>query len=88
MQICSGTQVGLKRDSSFLKLFYCDKTSLRKYSLLIHSRFIMSSLKDQSRFVLMKEICKTKLVNKILKIEESHDQAASSQVVFSKDLRM
>ena len=70
MQICSGTQVGLKRDSSFL-LFYCDKTSLRKYSPLIHSRFIMSSLKDQNHFVLMTETCKTKLVNKILKIEES-----------------
>ena len=87
MQICSGTQVGLKRDSSFL-LFYCDKTSLRKYSPLIHSRFIMSSFKDQSCFVLMKQICKMKLVNKILKIAESHDQTASSQVVFSKDLRM
>ena len=85
MQICSGTQVGLKRDSSFL-LFYCDKTSLRKYSPLIHSRFIMSSLEDQNHFVLMTETCKTKLVNKILKIEESHDQTASSQVVFPKDL--
>ena len=87
MQTYSGTQVGLKRDSSFL-LFYCDKTSLRKYSSLMHSRFIMSSLKDQSRFVLMKEICKTKLVNKILKIKESHDHTASSQVVFSKHLPM
>ena len=87
MQNCSGTQVGLKRDSSFL-LFYCDKTSLRKYSPLIHSRFIMNSLRDQNHFVLMTETCKTKLVNKILKIEETHDQTASSQVVFPKDLRM
>ena len=30
MQICSGMQVGLKRDNSFL-LLYCDETSLRKY---------------------------------------------------------
>ena len=90
MQICSGTQVGLKRDSSFL-LFYCDKTSLRKYSPLIHSRVIMSSLKYQNHFVLMTETCKVKLVNKILKIEESeesHDQTTSSQVVFPKELCM
>ena len=77
-------QVGLKRDSSFL-LLYCDETSLRKYSPLIHSRFIMSSLKDHNNFVLMTETCKTKLVNKIRNIEESHDQTASSQVVFPKD---
>ena len=51
MQICSGMQVGLKRDSSFL-LLYCDETSLRKYSPLIHSRFIISSLKDHNHFVL------------------------------------
>ena len=81
MQICSGMQVGLKRDSSFL-LLYCDETSLRKYCPLIHSRFIMSSLKDHNHFLLMK------LVNKIRNIEESHDQTASSQVVFPKDLRM
>ena len=90
MQICSGTWVGLKRASSFL-LFYSDKTSLRKYSPLIHSRFIISLLKDQNHFVLMTETCKTKLVNKVLKIEESeesHDQTASPQVVFPKDLRM
>ena len=80
-------QVGLKRDSSFL-LLYCDETSLRKYSPLIHSRFIMSSLKDHNHFVLMTETCKTKLVNKMRNIEESHDQTASSQVVFPKDLRM
>ena len=79
-------QVGLKRDSSFL-LLYCDETSLRKYSPLIHSRFIMSSLKDHNHFVLTTETCKTKLVNKIRNIEESHDQTASSQVVFPKDLR-
>ena len=78
-------QVGLKRDSSFL-LLYCDETSLRKYSPLIHSRFIMSSLKDHNHFVLMTETCK--LVNKIRNIAESHDQTASSQVVFPKDLRM
>ena len=48
MQICSGTQVSLKRDSSFL-LFYCDKTSLRKYSPLINSRIIMSSAVDKTR---------------------------------------
>ena len=87
MQICSGMQVGLKRDSSFL-LLYCDETSLRKYCPLIHSRFIMSSLKDHNHFVLMTETCKTKLVNKIRNIEKSHDQTASSQVVFPKDLRM
>ena len=81
MQICSGMQVGLKRDSSFL-LLYCDETSLRKYSPLIHS------LKDHNHFVLMTETCKTKLVNKIHNIEESHDQTASSQVVFPKDLRV
>ena len=69
-------QVGLKRDSSFL-LLYCDETILRKYSPLIHSRFIMSSLKDHNHFVLMTENCKTKLVNKIRNIEESHDQTAS-----------
>ena len=85
MQICSGMQVGLKRDSSFL-LLYCGETSLRKYSPLIHSRFIMSSLKDHNHFVLMTETCK--LVNKIRNIEESHDQTASSQVVFPKDLHM
>ena len=34
----------------------------------------MSSLKDQNHFVLMTETCKTQLVNKILKIEESYDQ--------------
>ena len=79
-------QVGSKRDSSFL-LLYCDETSLRKYSPLIHSRFIMSSLKDHNHFVLMTETCKTKQ-NKIRNIEESHDQTASSQVVFPKDLRM
>ena len=79
--------VGLKRDSSFL-LLYCDETILRKYSPLIHSRFIMSSLKDHNHFVLMTENCQTKLVNKIRNIEESHDQTASSQVVFRKDLRM
>ena len=84
MQICSGMQVGLKRDSSFL----CDETSLRKYSPLIHSRFIMSSLKDHNHFVLMTETCKTKLINKTRNIEESHDQTASSQVVFPKDLHM
>ena len=78
MQICLGMQVGLKRDSSFL-LLYCDETSLRKYSPLIHSRFIMSSLKDHNHFVLMTETCKTKLVNKIRNIEESHDQTGSSQ---------
>ena len=77
-------QVGLKRDSSFLSL-YCDETSLRKYSPLIHSRFIMSVLKDHNHFVLMTE---TKLANKIRNIEESHDQTASSQVVFPKDLHM
>ena len=88
MQICSVMQVGLKRDSSFL-LLYCDETSLRKYSPLIHSRFIMSSLKDHiNHFVLMTETCKTDLVNKIRNIEESHAQAASSQVVFPKDLCM
>ena len=83
MQICSGIQVGLKRVNSFL-LLYCDENSLRKYSPLIHSRFIMSSLKDHNHFVLMTETCKTKLVNKIRNIEESHDQTASSQVVFPK----
>ena len=36
----------------------------------------------------MTENWKTKLVNKIRNIEESHDQTASSQVVFPKDLRM
>ena len=36
----------------------------------------------------MAETRKTKLVNKIRNIEESHDQTASSQVVFPKDLRM
>ena len=80
-------QVGLKRDSSFL-LLYCDETSLRKYSPLRHSRFIMSSLKDHNHFVLMTETRKTKLVNKTRNIEESHDQTASSQVVFPKDLHM
>ena len=80
-------QVSLKRDSSFLSL-YCDETSLRKYSALIHSGFIMSSLKDHNYFVLMTETCKTKRVNKIRNKEESHDQTASSQVVFPKDLRM
>ena len=45
MQICSGTQVSLKRDSSFL-LFYCDKTS--RYSPLINSRVIMSSAVDKT----------------------------------------
>ena len=74
MQICSGMQVGLKRDSSFL-LLYCDETSLRKYSPLIHSRFIMSSLKDHNRFVLMTETCKTKLVNK----SKPHHHKLSSQ---------
>ena len=87
MQICSGVQVGLKRDSSFL-LLYCDENSLRKYSPLIHSRFIISSLKDHNHFVLMAETCKTKLLNKICNIEESHDQTAPSQVFFPKDLRM
>ena len=90
MQICSGTQVALKCERRFL-LFYCDKTSLRKYSPLIHSRVIMSSLKYQNHFILMTETCKMKLVNKILKIEESeesHDQTASSHVVFPKDLCM
>ena len=46
-------QVGLKHDSSFL-LLYCDETILRKYSPLIHSRFIMSPLKDHNHFVLSK----------------------------------
>ena len=87
MQICSGMQVGLKRDSSFL-LLYCDETSLRKYSPFIHFRFIMSSRKDHNHFVLMSKTCKTKLVNKIRNIEESHDQTVSSQIVFQKDLRM
>ena len=64
MQICSGTQIGLKRDSSFI-LFYCDKTSLRNYSPLIHSRFIRTSLKDHNRFVLMTETCETKSLLKI-----------------------
>ena len=41
-------------------LFYCDKTSVRNYSPLIHSRFIRTSLKYHSRFVLMTETCKTK----------------------------
>ena len=45
----------------------------------------MSSLKDHNHFVLVTETCKTKLVNKIRNIEESHDQTASSQVVFPKD---
>ena len=62
MQICSGMQVGLKRDSSFL-LLYCDETSLRKYSPFIHSRFIMSSLKDHNYLVLMTETCKTRKQN-------------------------
>ena len=35
MLICSVTQDGLKRDSSFI-LFYLDKTSLRNYSSLSH----------------------------------------------------
>ena len=52
MQICSGMQVGLKRDSSFL-LLYCDETILRNYSPLIHSQFIMSSFKDHNHFVLI-----------------------------------
>ena len=69
-------QVGLKRDSSFL-LLYCDETSLRKYSPLIHSRFIMSSLKGHNHFVLMTETCKTKLVNKIRNIEESSQKTCA-----------
>ena len=58
MQICWGTQVGLKRNSSFI-LFYWDKTSVRNYSPLIHSRFIRTSLRDHNRFVLMTETCKS-----------------------------
>ena len=71
MQICSRTQVGLK-----FPFIYCDKTSLRKYRPAFNSfptcyEFTL----DQNRFVPMTETCKTKLVNKILKIlEESHDQ--------------
>ena len=64
MQICSGTQVGLKRDSSFI-LFYCDKTIVRNYSPLIDSQFIRTSLKDHNRFVLMTETCETKSLLKI-----------------------
>ena len=84
MQICSGMQVGLKRDHSSFLLLYCDETSLRKYSPLIHSRFIMRSLKDHNHFVLMTETCKTKLVNKIRNIEVSqltklHHHKLSSQ---------
>ena len=85
-QIYPFKKVGsVKRDSSFV-LFCCDKTSLRNYSPLIHSRFICSLLKHQKRFVLMMETCKTKLGNKILKIEAV--LTASSQVVYQKDLCM
>ena len=57
MQICSDTKVGLKRDSSFI-LFYCDKTSVRNYSPLIHSRFVRTLLKDHNRFVLIQKPAK------------------------------
>ena len=45
------------QNCSFL-LLYCDETILRKYSLLIHSQFIMSLLKDHNHFVLMTEVFK------------------------------